>query len=259
MAVAFYESDRRFAGGLLAGGLAFRAFLWLLPYSLVIVTLVGYLAEFSSKPPDQLAQDAGMSAAVVGSVGTAVTATNRGRAFLLVLGVILLIWLGRSLVRALKIVSNLAWHRMSPTAASTKESLILAGFMLLISLIPWLARPLYAGALPTDLLAGIAMMLLFAAAGLWAISLLPRPDEVPWTGLIPGGLLVGVSAEAIRLSVSLYFADKLERSSGLYGGLGLAAVFLAWLYLIGRLVIAAMNLNATLWEARRPPPEPVAQ
>ena len=32
------------AGGLLAGGLAFRAFLWLLPYSLVIVAILGFAA-----------------------------------------------------------------------------------------------------------------------------------------------------------------------------------------------------------------------
>ena len=54
--------------------------------------------------------------------------------------------------------------------------------------------------------------------------------------------------------MSLYFAGKLERSAGLYGGLGLAAVFLAWLYLLGRLMVAAVNLNATLWEAGHPEP-----
>jgi len=254
MAVAFYESDRRFAGGLLAGGLAFRAFLWLLPYSLVIVAILGFAADLSSTPATELAHDAGMSAAVVASVGTAVKETSHGRAFLLALGLTLLIWLGCSLVRALKVVSNLAWHLTTPTRAPIKESAFLAGYALVLSLIPWLARPLYAGRLPTDLLAGLVMVIAFAAVGLWGMKLLPRPAEVPWTRLIPGALLLGVCAEGIRLAVSLYFAGKLERSAGLYGGLGLAAVFLAWLYLLGRLMVAAVNLNATLWEAGHPEP-----
>jgi uncharacterized BrkB/YihY/UPF0761 family membrane protein len=34
----------------------------------------------------------------------------------------------------------------------------------------------------------------------------------------------------------------------MYGGLGLAAVFLAWLYIISRLLVASISLNAAIWQ-----------
>jgi uncharacterized BrkB/YihY/UPF0761 family membrane protein len=34
----------------------------------------------------------------------------------------------------------------------------------------------------------------------------------------------------------------------MYGGLGLAGVFLAWLYIISRLLVASISLNATIWQ-----------
>jgi uncharacterized BrkB/YihY/UPF0761 family membrane protein len=45
----------------------------------------------------------------------------------------------------------------------------------------------------------------------------------------------------------VYFAARLERVADLYGAIGLATVFMVWLFLIGRLVVAAMALNAERW------------
>jgi membrane protein len=55
-----------------------------------------------------------------------------------------------------------------------------------------------------------------------------------------------------------YLARRVASASELYGSLGVAAAILVWLYLIGRLVVAAAMLNATrppcsrcrLWERR---------
>ena len=52
------------------------------------------------------------------------------------------------------------------------------------------------------------------------------------------------------MAVVFYFAPKLERSSELYGVLGLSAVLLVWLYVLARLVTGAAFLNATIWERR---------
>jgi AbrB family looped-hinge helix DNA binding protein len=40
------------------------------------------------------------------------------------------------------------------------------------------------------------------------------------------------------------------RASEVYGALGVALVALAWLFLIGRLTVAAAEVNASLWEQR---------
>jgi uncharacterized BrkB/YihY/UPF0761 family membrane protein len=57
-----------------------------------------------------------------------------------------------------------------------------------------------------------------------------------------GGLLV------IRLATLVYFAPRIETAPSLYGGLGLSAVFLAWLYIISRLLVASISLNAAIWQ-----------
>ncbi len=250
-AITFYERDRRFAGGLLAGGLAFRIFLWLLPLALVAATTLGLYSDVFSESPATLAKESGMSAAVVASVEAAVAQTSKGRGLLLIFGIGLLLWLGRSLVRALKVVCHLAWGIEGSTRSSIKESATLTGFVIVLLCVPWLARFLYGGGIFTDLLAGAVLVLTFGGLALGALQLLPHRDEVTWRGLIPGALLFGLGAECIRLFVSLYLAEKLQRSETLYGTLGLAVVFLAWLYLVGRLIVAAINLNATLWESGR--------
>jgi uncharacterized BrkB/YihY/UPF0761 family membrane protein len=49
--------------------------------------------------------------------------------------------------------------------------------------------------------------------------------------------------------VSVYIlARRVASASELYGSLGVAAALLLWLYLLGRLVVAAAMLNATLWD-----------
>jgi uncharacterized BrkB/YihY/UPF0761 family membrane protein len=249
-AFTFYERDRLFAGALLAGGLAFRIFLWLLPFGLFVVTLIGAIGESTNKTPDQIARDAGMGAAFASTVGQAVDNSSHGRYVLLVIGAVLTIWLGRSLVRALKVVCNIAWHLPPSAKASIKESFALVGAAVVFTAIPFLAGVLYAGGLVTDILAGLVLILLFGAVGLWGMTVLPRKPGVPWPWLIPGAIVIGVGAEAVRLAASLYFAGKLERSSGLYGALGVTIVFLLWLYVVGRVIVAAVNLNATIWDAR---------
>jgi uncharacterized BrkB/YihY/UPF0761 family membrane protein len=101
---------------------------------------------------------------------------------------------------------------------------------------------------------------------LWlAVSLLlPRDRRAPWTALIPGALLVGITVCAAHLASVYLLAHRVQRASELYGSLGIAAALLAWLYLVGRLMVGSAMLNATLWDRRqaraagrfRKPPEP---
>ena len=66
----------------------------------------------------------------------------------------------------------------------------------------------------------------------------------------PGALLLAVGTELVQVVVVFYFAPKIERSSELYGVLGVSAVLLVWLYILARLATGAAFLNATLWERR---------
>ena len=63
-----YERDRRQAGSLLAGGLAYRLFLWLLPAALFAVAVVSLFAEATSRTPEEAADATGLGAALAVTV-----------------------------------------------------------------------------------------------------------------------------------------------------------------------------------------------
>jgi uncharacterized BrkB/YihY/UPF0761 family membrane protein len=88
--------------------------------------------------------------------------------------------------------------------------------------------------------------------GLWMLAsrALPRHDGVSWWGLVPGALLVGAGTQGLYLFNVLYLNHKIQTASAAYGALGVAASALLWLYLLGRLMVAAPVLNATLWQRR---------
>jgi uncharacterized BrkB/YihY/UPF0761 family membrane protein len=99
------------------------------------------------------------------------------------------------------------------------------------------------------------MLLLLSGAfvgGIWLAASwkLPHPAEVELRDLLPGALLVALGVEALHLLTVLWYANKIANSSELYGSLGAAVGLLAWLYLLGRLTIASVVLNATLWRRR---------
>ena len=78
-----------------------------------------------------------------------------------------------------------------------------------------------------------------------ALARLPHGSEGMWA-LLPGAILFGVGIEVLRLITAVYFVGKIERIGDLYGSLGLAVVILAWLYLMGRLMVTGCMLNASV-------------
>jgi uncharacterized BrkB/YihY/UPF0761 family membrane protein len=102
----------------------------------------------------------------------------------------------------------------------------------------------------TALPAVLAVSLVYAAIWLLAQMLLPHPKGLRWTALLPGALLVALSAEVLHLVTVYYLASRVGSSSAVYGGLGAAAAMLTWFYLMSRAVVVSAVLNATL-HARR--------
>jgi len=248
LAFEFYERDRAFAGNLLAGGIAFRLFLWFLPFSLSMIVLLGALADGLDRPPSEIAEDAGLSIALAAMVDQAVADSARGRIYLGAIGIVLVLWTGYGVAKALRLVSRLSWGLVSVRSASPlKASLSMTGFFLGVLAVQWAANRLQSGPFGVDVLVFVLAALALVALFIWLLSALPRHDHVPWTAMVPGAVLVTVGLLILRLVTIVYFAGRLESADDLYGGLGLAAVFLAWLYLIGRILVASISLNATLW------------
>ena len=250
MAYDFYLRDQAFAGSLLAGGISVKLFLWFLPFSLSVVVVIGTLSDWLGRSPGELAEESGLMIAVLAEmVGQAVVASERARLYLAVLGIVLLIWAGMGVVRALRLTSRLAWGvALATPINNVAASLWTAGYVIAMLAIVGLTNRLQGGPWILDVMVYVAAIFALAALHVLLLNALPRPDGIPWIVVVPGALLMTVAWLLIRLATVVYFTWRLERASALYGGLGMAAVFLAWLYIISRSLVASISLNATIWQ-----------
>jgi uncharacterized BrkB/YihY/UPF0761 family membrane protein len=245
-----FEREPVHGGGLLAGGLAYRLFLWLLPIGLVGAVLLGFWLDVNDESVEGAAREFGIGAAAVATAYDAVETSQSNRALLLTLGLVLLAWFSLGFVRALQVSYALAWGLPRPRLHKPLWAvLIFNGLALSVSIasaaLAWLRAELgWLGIL------GVALAITFQAAiGVVVMWLLPRRAE-RWRELVPGAVLVAVGSQLVNVAVIFYFAPKIGRSSELYGTLGTASVLLIWLYVLARLITSGAFLNATLWERR---------
>ncbi len=242
------DRERATGAALLAGGVAYRLFFWLVPLGLVLAGLASFAAHDSGRKVEDAAKSFGLGAVAAHSAREAFETSSYSRWFLLVSGLVLLLWFGTSAARALRITCALAWReRPGPMPRPLAATLAFTGVALTTAslgvLSAWLRHYAPAG----GLLVTIATVAGAAAIAVVALRLLPHGDA-DWRGLVPGALLIAVGMQAMHLFVVYYLSAKLERASELYGALGASTVVLLWLYLTARLVVSAAFLNATLWE-----------
>ncbi len=249
-AFGVWDRERRAAGILIAGGVAFRFFLWLVPLGLALATVVGFWGDYDPEGLEDAASEFGIGAASMETAEDALETSDGNRIVLLLVAVGLTAWFSLGAVRALLIAFALAWNLERPRLRKPLHAVVIFnGLYLLATLGPlalaWLREQVGLGAL-------VGVLLTFAlsvAVALLVMWLLPRCAE-RWQELLPGALLVAVGVQILQAAVILYFAPKLERSSELYGSLGIATAMLLWLYFSARLLTAGAFLNAALWERR---------
>ena len=90
----------------------------------------------------------------------------------------------------------------------------------------------------------------FTGLWLWTSSRLPHRDA-GWVDLLPGAMTVGIGVGLLQILAAYLLAPYALQKQGTYGALGLAAAVLLSLWALGRLLIGAAEINATLWERKR--------
>lgn len=250
VALDAYHRDRRFAGGLLAGGLSVRVFLWLLPFSLVTATIFQGLSQTLDQAPSELARDVGLSAAVAGTVASAANASGRSWVYLLVLGLVFLVWAGIGVVKATRLISSLAWG-MQPQASGSllRASASLTGVAVVLGVGHQVLAIVGEDVFVYEVLLFVIELAVAAGVTIWVFTSLPHPEDAGWMAMVPGAALMIIGLAGTRVITVIYFAGRLDRVDDLYGALGLASVFLAWLFMLSRLVVAGATLNASIYRS----------
>jgi uncharacterized BrkB/YihY/UPF0761 family membrane protein len=243
-----FERDVTSGGGVLAAALAFRLFIFMVPFVFVVITAFPFLGDASDKSPRELADDFGMAGLVASAIKSANGMSTWSRLWLLLAGIFALVLASRSLVRVLRITHGLAWHARVPKLRRPT----LAAIVLIFSILGVVLFGAWSGKLHDEF--GVLGLLptLFAGAVLAAVWTfvqyhLPRAD-VPWTKLIPGSIVVAAGVEVLQLVTVVWFTRYIESKSDTYGAIGAALAILLWAYFLGRIVVSGAMLNAALYE-----------
>jgi membrane protein len=250
------DRDGDIGGGIIAGALAYRLFIWLLPLALVAVAGLGIAADAADESPQETADGAGLGGLVTSSISD--SATSSGRWYALIIGIPILVYVTRSVLRALIAAHRLIWTQ--PRAETAKPTLPatlrLLGLLLLLPIASGLASAIRAHSPGVGVLGTAVTLLPYAGIWLLVTDGLPHRDA-PWSALIPGALLFGFGLDLLHVLLAYFLVPYALAKQGTYGALGIAAALLFGLYLVSRLVVAAAVVNATLWE-RRSSAEPAA-
>ncbi len=244
-------TERELGGGLIAGGVAFRIFLWLVPFGLVVAALLSFWTELDPDGLEAAARRFGIGAAAAQAASEALQAGDRSAFFVLAFGLFFLAWFTLGAVRALVLAHALAWQAEPPRIRRPFRAVAIFNGLFLVAILSavgetWLEAQLGR----TALLGTLLTLALTTGVALVAMWMLPhRATDV--RELLPGALLVTVGHQLVQIAVIFYFAPRLGRSEETYGAFGAAATMLVWLYVLSRLVTGAAFLNATLWARRQ--------
>ena len=236
----------------MAAAVAFRLFLFMVPYVFVLVYGFGLASSASSADPRDLAQRAGIAGLLASSIQVADDQSLFTRIVVFIGALYALLSTAKSFLKVLAAVHALAWQlppkRMRKlTKPALLFVLIVTGGLVLIRLILWLRDQSF--------IAGFTAEILFIAVPtlLWLVISMRFFVHAPgagWRDLLPGAVFVGVGIQVLHLITVYWITHLLTSKSETYGAIGATLAILFWAYLLGRVVAASAVVNAAAWHQR---------
>ena len=241
------DRDKRVAAGVLAGGVAYRLFFWMLSISVVATGAFGIA---HGQWLDEVLRDLGLGPATSSIVKQYLRGTEQARWWVILVGGWLVLWTGYLGAKALVLVHAAVWGVPAPRARRAwAMSLTFTGTTIAFLAAMSLAAKVHFEGHLVGLVSDVVSTAIPFAMWLVVSSWLPH-QGIGWRDLVPGAVLVAIGMQAFYLFATIFLAPKLANATQLYGLLGIAATVLFWLYVLGRLTIGAATLNASLYENR---------
>ncbi len=237
------ERNKRVAASVLAGGVAYKVFLWLLPFGLIVG---GALGLSNADDAEDAAAGGGIPGAISNAIGDAARSADSESWWLFAVGVPLLLWAGFTGAKAVQLVHALVWDEAPPKPKPLQASLAFTGMACAAIAVVAVAARL-GDERWQSLLASALTIAPIAGLWLWASLHLPHRDA-PWKALLPGALLVAIGFEVLHEVVDTFLVSQLEDATALYGALGAVTTFIFFIYVLALLVVSAPILNSSIYE-----------
>jgi uncharacterized BrkB/YihY/UPF0761 family membrane protein len=247
LAVDFYERDRDSFASVLGAAIALRLFLFFVPCVLVVTALLMLFVGHDGVK--SLADNAGVTGSLATQVDQATTASKTTTFGLLVAGVWLTIWAGRSLTKVLAACSAGAWRQGGRRGRPT---LRMAGAVttmtfLLVLTAAFLNRVKDNQGIAVITTSWLLAVVIYAVGWFLVTATLPRGTSDPGA-LLPGAVVVGASLAGLQWFMQYYLPGKLDHVTALAGSVGASVAALGYMFLIGRVMASSLILDAVVFD-----------
>jgi uncharacterized BrkB/YihY/UPF0761 family membrane protein len=245
VSLMLYERDREMAGSVVSSALAFRLFLFVVPLLVFTVGIAGFLGDFVDESD---VGQAGIGGTLASQINSALSQPNATRWLAVLGGLFGVVLAGRTLSRVLVAASCLAWRLPVRPKASVRAIITVIGLLLGLAMALVLVNKLF------DefgiAIAGISLAAAFAVhLVIWTVMslVLPRSSNDPGA-VIPGAILVATTLTVLEAVSTLILPDRIARASQVYGAIGASLVALGWLFIVSRVMVLSLAVNAVIHE-----------
>lgn len=233
-----------------AAAITLYGFLALFALTLLAVAVVGFIDADRQNVAEHIVEFLGVTGAAAKTVTDAVDRARQTREVASIVGLLGLVWTGSGFALAIANSYDVAWrvpHR------ATRERILglgwLFGFGVIITVSVYITtfiEKLPIAVSPLVFLAGAAVN---TVLWLWTSWVLPN-RRVPWRAVLPAAVVGGVAFEVLKIAGGIIVPRLVAKSSALYGTIGVVFALLAWLLILGRLVVMMTVLEVMGWERK---------
>jgi uncharacterized BrkB/YihY/UPF0761 family membrane protein len=250
-----YEHETAVGGPILAGAVAFRFFIFIVPYVFVIIFGFGVGSQAAGEDPADLARRTGIVGLAAHAIQSSSDASTWTKIVTLTIAVYALLSASRTMVKALVIVHALTWRvPVAKVRGLMKKALIGIALVTGLMAVELIINKIHYESIMLWIIA--TCLFIVIPAGTWlliTLKALPSAPGVTWRDLWIGAALFGIGLEGLHLLTVLWLSRSFSSKSETYGALGAALTILFWAYILGRLVTASASVSAVLWyKAHRP-------
>lgn len=239
------ETGRRWLranGAVLAGHLAFRLFLFIVP--MFMLAIVGFGVASESTDINRTADSVGIREALANDLVSAGEQTKDGRLQIVLGATFTLLLTAWGLLGALRLIFAVVWGvKVKEVKRSTVRSLLqLLAFISVFLAFGVLRQTVSRSGPAGTVVSAIVSVGCNAALAIGLSWILPRRVS-RLRELLPGALVTGVTLSALNIGGGWYFSSKLEKASDLYGAVGTVVVVLSYLFFAGEAIVLGAVAN----------------
>ncbi len=228
-----YSADRV---GNLAAAISMRAFLALFPILVLGIAIVGLFVGDATAFADRVVSALGLTGDAAKLITDATRTAQQTKVASSIIGFVGLLWTGTGLAASITDAWNEIWHI---PGGSLRGRLAGVGWLAgggALAILGFGATALISGSGALAALVLVGGLTVDTLLFLWTAWILPA-RRIPLRAMLPAAILGGVGFEILKLIGGYAVPRMVERSSTLYGTIGVVFALLVWMLVLGYLVV----------------------